>query len=174
MAKGSGQKVNRRTLAGIFGVSLPTVDAWVRAGCPFDQRGSTGKEWVFDTADVGRWREERAAAEAGGAEVQDEAALRLRKLRAETQAAELSLLKESGLVAPLDQIERTWARILAEVQGNLRGAFVSRIVPQIIGETDERTIRRKVLAELDVSLETLADMDLSEEDDETDDEEAGE
>lgn len=171
MAKGRGQKVNRGQLADVFGMSLPTVDAWLRAGCPFDQRGASGKEWIFDTADVARWREQRAADEAAGTDVQDEAALKKRKLRAETMTAELVLLKERGLVAPLDQVERVLTRVLAEVQSNMRGSLIVRLAAQLLGETDERTFKRIALAEIDVILESLAAMDVTAEDDAAGDDE---
>lgn len=170
MSKGKGQKVSRRDLAAVFGVSLPTVDAWVRQGCPFDQRGGRGKEWTFDTADVARWREERAAQDAGGEETQDIDKLKLRKLRAETQAAELQLMKDKGLVAPLDQVERTLSRALAEVQSNLRGRMITRLVTQLIGETDERRFKRIALAEVDEVLESLAALDISADEADTPDE----
>lgn len=59
-----GRSVNRAELAGVCGVSLPTVDAWVEKGCPFVQRGSKGREWQFDTAAVINWRVDRAVQEA--------------------------------------------------------------------------------------------------------------
>lgn len=164
MAKGKGQKVNRKQLADVFGISLPTVDAWLKAGCPYDQRGGSGKEYVFDTADVMRWREQRAAEEAGGSEVADEAALRLRRLRADTLASELDLLQRKQLLAPLGQVERVLSRVLSEIQSNLRGSLITRLASQLIGETDERAFKRIALAEIDVILESLANMDVSVED----------
>ncbi|HEV2679431.1 MAG TPA: terminase small subunit [Rhodanobacter sp.] len=175
MAKGKGQKVNRKQLADVFGVSLPTIDAWLRAGCPFDQRGGSGKEWIFDTADVVRWREQRASDEAGGADVQDETALKKRKLSAEVRVAELDLMQKMGMVAPLDQVERVLTRTLAEVQSNLRGSLVTRLAAQLVGETDERKFKKIALAEIDVILESLASIDVTDEeagavdDEETDD-----
>ena len=56
-----GKVVNKADLANIFGVSLPTVDQWVRAGCPVEKRGGLGKEWQFACGDVLRWRCERAS-----------------------------------------------------------------------------------------------------------------
>lgn len=165
MAKGAGQKVNRKQLAAVFGISLPTVDAWLRAGCPFDQRGASGKEWIFDTAEVMRWREQRATDEAGGVDVQDDAALKRRKLSAEAKMAELELLKQMGELAPVDAMDRMWSRVLAELQSNLRGSFVTRCASQLIGETDERAFKRILLAEVDSSLECLSEMDLSEDED---------
>lgn len=174
MAKGGGQKVNRAELAAVFGVSLPTIDAWVRAGCPCDAKSNgRGSAWVFDTADVARWREQRAADEASGTEVQDEAALKRRKLQADVRLAELELLKATGLVAPLDQVERVLSRAVAEIQSNLRGPMIARLVTQLIGETDERTFKRVALAEVDTVLESLADLDVTVDDVPGDDDVAG-
>jgi terminase small subunit / prophage DNA-packing protein len=163
MTNTTKNKVNRSDLAVVFGVAPTTVDAWVKAGCPYDSRATgRGKGWVFDTADVSRWREQRAADEAAGADVQDEAALKKRKLSAEAKTAEMVLLKEMGSLAPVDAMERIWCRVMAELQSNLRGSFVTRCASQLIGETDERAFKRILLAEVDSSLECLSEMDLSE------------
>lgn len=55
-----GRSVNRAELAELFGVSLPTVDSWLRDGCPFVQKGAKGREWVLESATVHRWLVERA------------------------------------------------------------------------------------------------------------------
>ena len=77
-----GQRVNRSTLADVFGVALPTVDGWVRAGCPVLQRGSRGVEWAFNTAAISQWLRDRAVSDATGEKVHDKDALDLRKLAA--------------------------------------------------------------------------------------------
>lgn len=165
MAKGQGQKVNRKQLADVFGISLPTVDAWLRSGCPFDQKGERGREWVFDTADVMRWREQLARDDAGDPEAQDDAALKRRKVAAEVKLAELELMQRMGMVADLGVVERAWAKVLAELQSKFRGAFITRCESQLVGETDGRTFKRILLAEVDSTLEVLADMDLTDPDD---------
>src|SRR5689334_3744886 len=62
MPQYKGLIVNRVGLAEIFGVSLPTVDAWVRGGCPYLQRADRdrGIPWQFNTAAVIAWCDERA------------------------------------------------------------------------------------------------------------------
>jgi phage terminase Nu1 subunit (DNA packaging protein) len=55
-----GWEVNRAELAEVFGVSAPTVTAWVERGCPYLAGGRKGRVWLFDTAAVARWREEQA------------------------------------------------------------------------------------------------------------------
>lgn len=69
-----GRSVNRADLAGVCGVSLPTVDAWVGKGCPFLERGGRGREWAFDTAAVIEWRISRAVSDAVSA-YQDDSGL---------------------------------------------------------------------------------------------------
>lgn len=161
MAKGRGKKVNRAELATVFGVSLVTIDAWVRAGCPFDERGTgKGSPWVFDTADVAAWRESRAFENGGQGEQTDDNALKRRKMTAETQLAELELAREMGLVAPLDQMERALQRVFAEIRGNLRN-IPSRVASLIVGETDERILKSTLLAEIDLVLESLTTFDLA-------------
>ncbi|KAF1017681.1 MAG: hypothetical protein GAK31_00949 [Stenotrophomonas maltophilia] len=161
MAAGSpkGQNVNRSGLSAVFGVSLPTIDAWVRAGCPGVKVGSgKGGGWTFNTAEVVRWREQRAAEEASGDEVDDEAALRRRKLLANTVSDEHDALVKKQLVAPLAQVERAAGRVFAEVRTNLR-SLPGRVVTQLIGETDEKRFRQVLLSEIDQVLESLASFD---------------
>jgi phage terminase Nu1 subunit (DNA packaging protein) len=166
--------VTRAGLAEIFGKSMPTIDSWVRAGCPFVKRGGRGVEWTFDTAAVAAWLHERAVADATGTTVADEAELKRRKLSAETAVAELDLAKAKGLVAPLDQIERNLARVFAEVRANLRN-IPGAVVSVLIGETDERQFKQVLLQEIDQALEALADADLTaEDDDDADDEDDAE
>lgn len=52
--------LNRADLAQAFDVSLPTIDSWIRKGCPFRQRGTNGKAWQFSLPEVARWRETMA------------------------------------------------------------------------------------------------------------------
>jgi len=167
-------KANRAELARVFGIALTTVDTWLRVGCPYDQKGAPGREWVFDTAEVARWREERVRAEAGGQDVQDDAALNRRKRLAETRLAELELAKAMGEVGSIEQMERVWSRMLVEFQTAMRGAFIMRCATQLLGETDERAFKRVLLAEVDSCLTSLSKMDLSESDEANDEEKASE
>lgn len=57
---GASRDVNRSDLANICGVSLPTIDAWIRKNCPVVERGSRGRQWRFDSAAVIDWRIKQA------------------------------------------------------------------------------------------------------------------
>ncbi|NKD76598.1 terminase small subunit [Haematospirillum sp. H1815] len=153
--KGAGQEVNRTAIAQVFGVALPTIDQWVQVGCPFVSRGSKGKAWIFNTADVAAWREDRIRQEAVSSAPADEQELKLRHLLAVTRKAELALLRESGELAPLPQVEKAIATAFAEVRANLRN-IPGRVVARLIGETDAARLKAALLDEIDGALETLA------------------
>lgn len=154
-----GQNVNRAELAGVFGVSVVTVDTWRRAGCPVVQRGSKGVAWTFNTADVSQWLRDAARREAEGKLPDDAEQLELRKQSAITGKHELELAKLRGEVAPLDQIERAVANAFAELKTNLR-TIPGRVVVSLIGETDERRFKEVLLSEIDQALTALAETDL--------------
>jgi phage terminase Nu1 subunit (DNA packaging protein) len=163
MAKGRGQKVNKAGLAGVFGVSLVTIEAWIRNGCPVEEKGAgKGKPWVFDTASVAEWRERLVKEEAGGEGVQDEAALNRRKLLAQTLSAELALANEKGLVAPIDEFERAWARIFARIRQNVL-AVPQRVSATLVGERSEQRIKEVLRAELVTALTQSTKNDASDE-----------
>ena len=60
----TGRIVSRVDLASLCGVSLTTVDTWLRKGCPIVERGSKGREARIDLAAVVDWRIKTAVADA--------------------------------------------------------------------------------------------------------------
>src|SRR4051794_16026613 len=102
-----GRIVNRVQLGDFLGVSLPTVDAYVRRGCPFVQRGNKGQEWQFNSADVVEWlKNDAVEREVGKADDPDIDAARLRKVLAEAQLAEMELAKQQGRFVDIELIGR--------------------------------------------------------------------
>src|SRR3954470_22098572 len=92
-----GRIVNRADLADFLGVSLPTIDGYVRRGCPFIERGSKGREWRFHSKAVVDWLRQQDVEQAlGTADAPDIEAARLRKVLAEAQLAELELSRQQG------------------------------------------------------------------------------
>lgn len=164
-SKGKGQVLNRGDLAETFGVSSPTIDSWIRAGCPIISKGGRGVAASFNSADVANWLRTKARDEGAGTAKADESELKRRKLAAETGLAELELAQARELVAPLDQVERMVARAFAEVRAGMRN-IPSRVVSTLIGETNERTFKKILMEEIDQVLESLSNADLA--DDETD------
>lgn len=170
--KNRGQIVNRQELAEINGVSLPTIDDWVRRKCPVVQRGGRGRAWQFNTADVRSWRDDDIRAQSQGVERATKDELILRKLSAETEQAELDLAKAKEELMPVEDYERALVKAFGEVRAGLRNVVPSRVARRIIGESDETKIKEVLLEEIDFALEALADQDLiTEADLESDEEE---
>lgn len=172
MAAGTpkGQIVNRTGLSDVFGVAMNTIDAWVRAGCPFIQRGQgRGKEWQFNTAAVAKWRADIAVKDATGTTQTDEAEISRRKAMAGMRLAELNLAKAMGEVAPIAEFERAQAGRDAAVRANIMNV-PARVVLQLLGETDETVFKTKLREELTLALQNAASapIDMGDDDD-TDD-----
>lgn len=162
--KGRGQILNRTSMADYLGIAMPTLDEWVRRGCPCKERGGRGKQWQFNSADVQRWREqdireERAAMNGRDHSIEE---LKKRKLAAEAELAELDAAERRGEVIPADQVERGWLLILGEVRANLLGAFPPRLARRLIGVEGETPIKRIVLEEVELALQVTADADIDE------------
>lgn len=168
-SKGKGQPLNRSDLSNFFGVALPTVDLWIRRGCPYVTKGGPGAQWEFNSADVSRWLRDEAVSQATGNADADEAELKRRKLAAETGKAELEFALARSEVAPVTEFERMQAKAYAVIRQNILNV-PQRAVLQLLGETDEGVFKAKLRAELVMALEQSADADVEDPADEADDE----
>ena len=160
--------VNRQELSQAMGVSLPTVDKWVRDGCPVKQRGAKGVAWEFSLPDVVSWwgnKQREASASAAPTDMED---AKLRKIAAEAEMVELELAKAKGLVAPIEEFQRVQEARNAVIRQNVLNV-VQRAVLQLLGECDEATFKKKLRAELTLALETAANAELELADDGQDD-----
>ena len=48
--------LNKRELADFFGVSLPTLDAWIADGLPALAEGTNGRQWEFQASAAWAWK----------------------------------------------------------------------------------------------------------------------
>jgi len=152
----SKPKLNRTELAAFFEKSLPTIDSWVRKGCPVLQRGGRGREWLFNPADVAEWRIDSKVAEATGATQASYEELKSRKLLAEVQLAEIEAAKARDEVLGVEFVKLNLSNLFEEVKTNLRNV-PGRVVSSIVGNTNEREIKELLLTEIDIALTALAD-----------------
>lgn len=163
-----GQAVTRQGLADVFGVALPTVDAWVRQGCPYLKKGGRGAQWEFDTAAVASWMKDKATKEAKGTKDATKEELERRKGQASTELVELELAKAKGEVADIADFERATAMLMGEIRQNVLNV-PQRVVLTLLGEKDETVFKEKLKAELTLALETAANADLDPDEDIEDD-----
>ncbi|MDH0008380.1 terminase small subunit [Acinetobacter ursingii] len=160
-----GQIVNRTGLSDVFGVALTTIDTWVRLGCPVVVRGrGKGQEWQFNTAQIAKWLQDKAADDAAGEIPDDINLLRIRKQKAETELAELMLAEKKGQVALISEFEQAQAVVFGIIRSNMMN-IPQRAVLQLLGETDARIFKEKLRAEIVLALETAAEAELEDDED---------
>lgn len=154
---GRGQTLNRTEMADHLGIAMPTLDDWVRRGCPVVSRGGRGRAWQYNTADVREWRDQDIREEMAGTATASTDELKRRKLQAETEQAELDLARAKGQVVPVAQFERAMSIAFGEVRARLRNVVPSRAGRRLVGEGDETRIKAVLREEIDQVLEALAD-----------------
>jgi len=149
-----GQIVGRQEIADIFGVSGPTVDAWLRAGAPYITKGSKGISWEINTAEIHEWLINKNVDEATGKTQADEATIDRRMKLAKMLRVELNLEKEKKLVAPIDEMVQALTVVFAEMRAALR-IIPGRVYSALVGETDETRFKSVIQAEIDNALKEL-------------------
>ena len=89
----------------------------------------------------------------------DYAVEKARLTKAQADLAELALARERRDVVSVALLEKNLSGLFAEVATNLRN-IPGRIVSALVGQTDERAIRRLVLVEIDQVLQALSERDV--------------
>lgn len=105
-------------LAEWFGVSVPSVDGWLRRGCPHVQKGDKGRPWVFDILEVARWRFGQAA-NPDETRSPEDMSPKERKDWYEGEKVRVGLEVEKGNLITLDEYRKEMARILKQVATTL-------------------------------------------------------
>lgn len=156
--------VNRAELANAMGVSPPTIDRWLREGCPIKTRPRKGVAAEFVLGEVIAWWGARERENAAGGDTSDEKELARRRAVANTGLAELEFAKAKGEVAPVAEFERATSKMMATVRQNVLNV-PARAVLQLLGETDETRFKDTLRKELSMALEqsALVEFDLDDE-----------
>lgn len=161
---------NKSELAGIFGVTIPTIDQWVRDGMPVaDRPNQKGAEWTFETSQAIYWkigkaiedkRRRRSGAAEGVAPDGDPIKLaQVRKLIAEAEIKEQKAALAKREVVRVDDA----AMVLSAAIGNAKGKLLglgSKVAPLVAMESEEGACRDIIDAEVREALEELADVSL--------------
>lgn len=154
-----GSEVNKAGLAEVFGVSLPTVNSWVRRGCPVLQRGSKARQWLFNTADVAQWREDEAAAAAvGDTSKMDMDEARRRNEAAKAAMSELDLAKRRGELIEIESVAEHVGEEYSRIRAKLL-ALPVKLAPML--ENAESLQERREIIE-DGIVECLAELSADE------------
>lgn len=147
--------VSKADLARAMGVSTVTITQWVGKGCPFEQKGSPGRPWLFSLPDVVAWREDQIQAQAVGDTTKlDLNEARRRKLAAEAAHAELDLAKRRGELVEIAEV----AAAVGDDYTNLRAKLLAlpvRLAPQCVGITNTAEVQATVEKFIHEALEEL-------------------
>ncbi len=81
-----------------------------------------------------------------------------RKIKAEADIAEMDAAKMAETLVLVDDVKHAWSELVTEVRTRLRNLPV-RILPSIIGETNETRLKDVLLAEIDDALLAIANGD---------------
>jgi phage terminase Nu1 subunit (DNA packaging protein) len=150
-------EVDKKTLAGMFGVAGTTIDAYRRKGLPTVGEGRATKYNVqecfrwFNSYTVQQEREKWDTTPSGMTE-QD---AKTRKLTAEALIAELDLAKERGTMVNISDAEREVMKHHTIVRTSLL-AFPVRTAPFLVMVPDELTARQIIEAEIFKLMDALS------------------
>ena len=110
------QLVTRPELSDLFGVTIDTIDAWVRKGCPVEQRGQ-GVESLYDFTSVAKWLAGQKVIKVGN----DEAERLDRELKEEKlRSAVMERERKDGTLIRRADVEDVFARITADIRGRIK------------------------------------------------------
>jgi terminase small subunit / prophage DNA-packing protein len=165
-------RVNRRQLADILGISLPTVTAWTNEGMPFTREGSKSAEWEFETRECIEWfganklklrpRQPTRGknpfdGDDSSPETIDEA--ERRKMIANADKAEVQVAKEAGILVPISEV----ASVVAEENARVRARLLTlpnELRPKVLTFlAEDRKAAEQLLADTEsVVLEALSEI----------------
>lgn len=139
----------------MFGVSHPTVRAWVRRGCPVIQKARKGTEWQLDTVAVFEWQKEQTALNiAGDISGLDIDEAKRRKLAAEAALCELDLAKVRGDVISIKEVGDVWLDIVSASRSRML-SIPAKVAAMIAPITSPMKIRSLLEAEIEEALDEL-------------------
>jgi len=153
MANQIGKLVNQSELCKIFGITANTFLSWIDEGAPCVERGNKSRRWLINTAAFHSWmmnRETKSMSQVGNAHQ-----MRLRKLRAEVEKAELELELEVAKFCPVSHVESRIPNVFQEIRQQF-SHLPDTIREKTFGISDEQATKRIMLAEIDFVLSNLA------------------
>lgn len=155
----SGKVVKKGDLCEIFGVSRPTVDYWLKNGCPYEQEGGRGRAWQFNTADVFDWRLDQVRGEYEApkkdSNVVSLQVARRDKLQAEAEKAQLEVHKMRGEVISIELLEQQLATVIGRVKSQLL-ALPHKLAHKAAGMKRQRDVELLLKTEITQALNDLS------------------
>jgi hypothetical protein len=133
---------NKAEVAEFFGISVPTLDTWLRKGCPFIQQGNRGISWQFDILEIAKWR--YGGQEDVGRDNPEEMAPKERLDWYRGDRERDAHAKERGMLIPFDLIEQLLGSAFADIRAGLLGQhnIIASEYPEIPPDAIRGILRR--------------------------------
>lgn len=119
------ESINRSQLAKILKVSLPTIDGWVRRGCPA-KKNKQG--WTFKLKEVEQWLDDRRKK---ALELTPYQKAKEEKIYWQAKMAQLEYEKESGLLVARERYNQKLREIIVIIKDAL--LLLPKTLPPAIG-----------------------------------------
>lgn len=120
---------NKAEVADAFQVSLPTVNVWIREGCPVVTAGDRGVSWELDVFAVYAWRQ--GDDETTGSRVLDPQQERAALDRARRESVEMDNRKKAGDLVSVEDVADEWSRITGIIKDRML-ALPSKLAAEIV------------------------------------------
>jgi hypothetical protein len=104
-------------VAEFFDVTLPTVEAWIRKGCPVVERGSRGIAWTMDLRAVAEWL--YGGQQAGAHNDPDAMAPQDRKAWFDSESRRVDLEERARKLIPYEEVVQTFSTGLAALRQDI-------------------------------------------------------
>jgi hypothetical protein len=133
---------NKAEVAEFFCISVPTLDTWIRKGCPCIQPGSRGISWQFDLLEIARWKYGGQQDDTGDNPEEMAPKDRLDWYRGDRERD--AHAKERGMLIPFDLMEQLLGSAFADIRAGLLGQHnvIASEYPEIPPDAIRGILRR--------------------------------
>jgi terminase small subunit / prophage DNA-packing protein len=130
--RGTGLRVNKSQAAKICGISVTAFDSWIRQGAPFIEKGANGKAWVFDTAQIIAWLEEKSRGVVGEADALDKNAEQARLAKEQADKLAMENAERRGELLDQKRIGKAIEIVFVGVRSKVL-SIPTKAAPQLVG-----------------------------------------
>lgn len=134
-------------LSRALGVSLTSVQNYIRQGCPSTKKG---KVLRFCLSDVVRWRDKQGRSKVGRLEIE-----RSRLAKEQADKCALENAQKRGELVPVADVVKVWERRIGGCRSRLLG-LPGRIAPQVVGCSSIAEVRDLIERHIHECLDELA------------------
>jgi len=149
---------NKQEIADWFKVSLPTLNDWVRKGCPVLEMGKKGVGWVFDIRAVTRWHEQTIKKpDLTDLTISPISDVTYRRAIAEAELKEIELAEKRHEVTDINRVIRDMGNVFVQLRTKLLSIPI-KASPLLAACRTEAQFQAILTKQIDEALHALSDL----------------